>query len=51
MSHRCMREHDEDDLKKPLPAWIAKKRSNPAEASEAVPCRKGVERDLPRQLV
>lgn len=48
-----MREHDEDeeDLKKPLPAWVDKKRSNPAEPSEAVPCGGGVERDRHRQLV
>jgi hypothetical protein len=36
-----MREyHDEEDPKIPHPVWILKKRSNPAEAAEAIPIRK-----------
>lgn len=42
---------DEEDPKKPQPVWVAKKRSNPAEASEAVPCRKDDERDHHRHVV
>ena len=39
-----MRDYDEEDPKKPHPLWIEKKRSNPAEALEAVPIRKDDER-------
>lgn len=35
-----MREYEQEDPKKPQPVWVAKKRSNPAEAAEARPCRK-----------
>jgi len=34
-----------DDPKKPQPVRILKKRSNPAEACDAVPCRKDNERE------
>jgi len=34
-----MRDYDEEDPKNPHPLWIEKKRSNPAEASEAIPVR------------
>ncbi|HEX3765118.1 MAG TPA: hypothetical protein VHW23_40760 [Kofleriaceae bacterium] len=37
--------HDEADPKTPHPVWRFKKRSNPSEASEAIPIRKDHERD------
>jgi hypothetical protein len=46
-----MREYEEEDPKKPQPVWIAKKRSNSSELSEAVPCRKGDDRDHHRHVV
>jgi hypothetical protein len=47
----AMRDYDEEDPKKPQPVRIAKTRSNPSEASEAVPCRKDDERDWHRHVV
>lgn len=52
-----MRDHDEhdeeDDPKKPQPVPFTRKRSNPAEVAEAVPCRKRKddERDRHRHVV
>jgi hypothetical protein len=46
-----MRDYDEEDPKKPHPLSITKKRSNPAEASEAIPIRKDGERDHHRHVV
>lgn len=46
-----MRDHDEGDPKKPQPIRILKKRSNPVEVSEAMPCRKDNERDRHRHVV
>jgi hypothetical protein len=46
-----MRDHDEEDPKKPQPVRVAKKRSNPSEASDAVPCRKDDQRDRHRHVV
>ncbi|HEX7840553.1 MAG TPA: hypothetical protein VF469_23905 [Kofleriaceae bacterium] len=46
-----MRNDEEEDPKKPQPVWIARKRSNPAEAFEAVPCRTDDERDHHRHIV
>jgi len=46
-----MRDYDEDDPKKPQPVRILKKRSNPAEACDAVPCRKDNERERHRHVV
>jgi hypothetical protein len=46
-----MRDHDEEDPKKPHPVWSLKKRANPAEASEAVPIRKDHDRDRHRHVV
>ena len=47
-----MRDYDEeDDPKKPQPVRITKKRSNPAEASEAVLCRKDDENGRHRHVV
>ena len=46
-----MRDHDEDDAKKPQPVRIAKKQANPAESSEAFLCRKDDERDRHRHVV
>jgi hypothetical protein len=44
--HDRMRDyHDEADPKTPHPVWRFKKRSNPSEASEAIPIRKDHERD------
>lgn len=45
-----MREHDEEDPKAPH-LDSTKKRSNPAEAAEAIPIRKGDERDHHRHRV
>ena len=45
-----MRDYDEEDPKKPHPLWIEKKRSNPAEALEAVPIGHD-ERDHHRHVV
>lgn len=42
---------DEDDPKTPHPVWILRKRSNPAEAAEAVPIYKDAERDHHRHVV
>lgn len=46
-----MRDYEEEDPKKPHPLWIEKKRSNPAEALEAVPICKDDERDHHRHVV
>jgi hypothetical protein len=46
-----MRDYDEQDPKKPHPLWIEKKRTNPGEALEAVPIRKGDDRDHHRHVV
>jgi len=46
-----MRDDEDEDPKKPQPVWSARKRSNSAEASEAVPCRKDNERDRHRHVV
>ncbi|HEX3478398.1 MAG TPA: hypothetical protein VHT91_25430 [Kofleriaceae bacterium] len=46
-----MRDPDEDEPKTPHPVWIVKKRSNPAEASEAIPIRKDDEREHHRHVV
>lgn len=40
-----MRDHDDEDPKAPHPVWTLKKRSNPAEAREAMPIRKDDDRD------
>jgi hypothetical protein len=42
---------DEDDPKTPHPVWIFRKRSNPAEAAEAVPIHNPAERDHHRHVV
>jgi hypothetical protein len=42
---------DEEDPKTPHPVWIIKKRSNSAEAAEAIPVRKDDERDHRRHVV
>lgn len=41
----------QEDPKKPHPLWTAKKRSNPGEATEAVPIRKDDDRDRHRHVV
>ena len=46
-----MRDYDEQDPKAPHPVSIMKKRSNPTEATEAVPIRKDAERDHHRHVV
>jgi hypothetical protein len=46
-----MRDYEEEDPKKPQPTRITKKRSNPSEASDAVPCRKDDHRDRHRHVV
>ena len=46
-----MRDHDEDDPKRPHPVRITTKRSNSTEAAEAVPVRKDDERDRHRHVV
>jgi len=46
-----MRDHDEEDPKKPHPLWAVKKRSIPAEAAEAVPVRNDNQRDRHRHVV
>lgn len=40
----------EDEFKRPQPMWIAKKRSNPTEASEAVPVRNDDEHERHRHV-
>jgi hypothetical protein len=45
-----MRDYDEQDPKKPHPLSAMKKRSNPAEAAEAIPVRNN-ERDRHRHVV
>ena len=45
-----MRDHEQDP-KAPHPVSIVKKRSNPAEATEAIPIRKDDERDHHRHMV
>ena len=47
----AMREYHEEDPKAPHPVWGTKKRSNPAESSEAVPIRKDDDRDHHRHVV
>lgn len=47
----AMREYDDEDPREPQSVWIARKPSNPAEAFEAVPCRKDDERDRHRHVV
>ena len=47
----AMRDDEEDNPKKPRPIWSAKKRSNPGEASEAIPIRKDDQRDRHRHVV
>jgi hypothetical protein len=46
-----MRDHDEEDPKASHLDSIIKKRSNPAEAAEAIPIRKGDDRDHHRHRV
>jgi len=46
-----MRDHDPQDPKAPHPLSIVKKRSNPAEAAEAIPIHKDDERDQHRHVV
>lgn len=46
-----MRDHHDEDPKQPHPVWNLKKRSNPTEASEAVPVRKDNDRDRHRHVV
>ena len=46
-----MSDHDEADPKTPHPVWLVKKRSNPAEAREAIPIPKSDDRDHHRQVV
>ena len=46
-----MRDHDEEDPRRPHPVWILKKDPNPAEASEAIPICKDDERDHHRHVV
>jgi hypothetical protein len=46
-----MRDDEEADPKTPHPVWILPKRSNPAEAAEAVPIHKDDERDHHRHVV
>ena len=43
--------HDDVDPKAPHPMGRLKKRSNPSEASEAIPIRKDDERDRHRHVV
>jgi hypothetical protein len=46
-----MRDYDEEDPKKPQPVWLVKKRSNPSEASDAVPIRTDPDSDRHRHVV
>jgi hypothetical protein len=46
-----MRDYHEEDPKKPHPLWSLKKRSNPAESTEAVPIRKDNDADRHRHVV
>lgn len=41
----------EADPRTPHPVWLVKKRSNPAEAREAIPIRKDDDRDHDRHVV
>jgi hypothetical protein len=46
-----MRDDYDEESKTPHPVWILKKRSNPAEAAEAIPIHKDDERDRHRHVV